>query len=169
MSLKQLLKLSAVAAALALGACALQQEPSAALGRTGTDIINRPERHVGERVTVSGIVNEVYSPGSFTVGPDGFLKSDLRVVTRGPLVTPPRLAPGDRVRVTGLVRIFRWQEFQRGYRTGFYGSGLGLYGYGRPYAVGPGFYGVGTVGYPTYYVRWEERPIIVAHQVTRLR
>lgn len=158
----------AIAGLFTLASCATQK-PSAALGATGTDIINHPEQHVGEQVTVRGKVNNVYSRGSFTVGPEGFLKIDLRVVARGPESSVPRLHEGDRVEIEGVVRTFTRRNFLAGYSTGFYGSGLGFYGFGPAYPMTGGFYGLGGTGfYPGYYTSWEEQPVIIAHKVERL-
>ncbi|HEY1582863.1 MAG TPA: hypothetical protein VGF73_07185 [Chthoniobacterales bacterium] len=149
--------------------CALNQEPSPQLGATGTDIINHPERHVGQQVSIIGTVNNVYSRGSFTVGPEGFLQTDLRVLARGPERNVPRLRSGERVRIVGVVRVFTRREFLGGYPTGFYGTGFGFYGFGPAYAMGPGFYGLRGPGfYPDYYTTWESQPIIIAHRVERL-
>ncbi len=145
------------------------QKPSAALGSTGTDVINHPEQHIGEHVTIRGKVNNVYSHGSFTVGPDGFLKTDLRVLARGPENSVPRLHEGERILIEGVVRTFTRRDFMGGYSTGFYGTGLGFYGYGSALSMTGGFYGVGAPGsYPGYYSAWEEQPIIIAHRVEKL-
>lgn len=155
-------------AALILTSCATQQ-PSAALGSTGTDIVNHPERHIGEHVTIRGKVNTVYNRGSFTVGPEGFLKLDLRVLARGPERSVPRLREGDRVEVQGVVRTFTRRNFMAGYRTGFYGAGTGFYGIGAPSTLSGGFYGLTRPGfYPGYYTAWEEQPVIIVHKVVKL-
>lgn len=154
-------------ATIALTGCTMYQQPSAALGPRGTDIINHPERHVGESVTVRGKVNNVYSRGSFTVGPEGF-ETDLRVLARGPASSVPRLREGDPVRVSGVVRIFLRRNFVTGYPTGFYGTGAGFYGLGPRYPLTSSFYGLRHGYYPNYYTTWERRPVIIAHEVTRL-
>lgn len=156
-------------AGLFIFASCATQKPSAALGSTGTDIINHPGQHIGEHVTIRGKVNSFYSRGSFAVGPEGFLKMDLRVLARGPESSVPRLHQGDRVMIEGVVRTFTRRNFMSGYSTGFYGTGLGFYGFGAAYPMRGGFYGLGArESYPGYYSTWEEQPVIIAHRVEKL-
>jgi hypothetical protein len=105
-----------------LASCATQKS-SVALGSNGTDIVNHPEHHIGDHVTIRGKVKNVYSHGSFTVGPEGFLKLDLPVLARGPETSVPPLHEGDRVEIEGVVRTFTQRDFLGGYSTGFYGTG----------------------------------------------
>lgn len=158
----------AAAGLFTLASCATQK-PSAALGSTGTDIVNHPEQHIGEHVTIRGKVNNVYNRGSFTVGPEGFLKIDLRVVARGPEGSVPWLHEGDRVEIEGVVRTFTRRDFMGGYSSGFYGTGAGFYGFGPSYPLTSSFYGLRGPGYyPSYYTAWEEQPVIIAHRVEKL-
>jgi hypothetical protein len=144
-----------------LASCATQKS-SVALGSNGTDIVNHPEHHIGDHVTIRGKVKNVYSHGSFTVGPEGFLKLDLPVLARGPETSVPPLHEGDRVEIEGVVRTFTQRDFLGGYSTGFYGIG-------SAYPMTGGFYGLGTPGvYPGYYGGWEGQPMIIAHRVEKL-
>lgn len=72
------------------------------------ELNNNPRRYMGQKVTVSGEVQQVVvSPGAFTVGNTGDENAAVVVLTTKKAKIPSnRLSEGDTVRVQGTVRPF---------------------------------------------------------------
>lgn len=82
-----------------------------AMGVSAVDVADDPGAYYGSRVTVSGEVGEVYSPGTFTIGGGDFGEEVLVMSADSIGVVPERTAEeplrrGDVVQVSGTVRPF---------------------------------------------------------------
>lgn len=90
------------------------------IGATISEIESDPLEFFGEMVTVSGEINEVYGPASFTIGGEGFGGQLLVVVPPnanvvGVLEDNEPYAEDDIVQVTGLVREYVVAEVEEEY------------------------------------------------------
>ncbi len=90
------------------------------VGATIDDITDEPERWYGQRVTVSGEINDVLGARAFTIGGEGFFDGDelLVVGARQMLAMQGRPAnqpfsEDDIVQVTGPVRRFVLRDIER--------------------------------------------------------
>lgn len=114
-------------------------EPDAPdVGVTVGDITENPTAYMGQNVTVSGEVEEIYTTGAFTLdGGDWGMDDDLLVVG----ATAPRaITEDDLVQVTGEVRQFTLVDVERD---------------------------LGADLDDEVFARWENRPVVVA-QSTQL-
>ena len=117
-------KLVALGLAVAI-APGLAQTAHAQAGVTVSEIEDEPERYVGQNVTVSGEVAEVYGPGNFTIGGDDFFNEELLIVVpatarvSGGSQNPAMVAEGDVVQVSGQVRRFVETEIENDFDLDF--------------------------------------------------
>lgn len=98
-----------IGAFFSLSAC---QSEGPDVGVTVGEIESNPDRYFGQRVIVSGDIDDVYDP-SFSIGGQGFQGELLVVVPPGaqisgapPSAEDPPYAEDDIVQVTGTVRPF---------------------------------------------------------------
>ena len=93
--------------------------PAPGADLTAGDLITRPTAYVGQSLTVSGNVEDIYGPRAFTID-SGMQDGDLLVLSAEPL---PQLAEIDNGQgsprsphtavVTGIVRLFVASEIER--------------------------------------------------------
>ncbi len=84
------------------------------------DLMENPEQHVGETVVISGEVDRIFTPRSFTVGGSDFAR-DLLIVSDdsiAPVAGRTEEVPAaenDIVQVTGVVKRFDAETFEEQY------------------------------------------------------
>ena len=89
---------------------------SLALAPDPEELAEDPEAYYNQVVAVEGEVNEMVSPGVFTLGEDGWFNNDeLLVVGVDPGVEGSALEDGENVTVTGVLRPYISAEFERDY------------------------------------------------------
>jgi hypothetical protein len=157
----------AVGVMLALPAAALSQSdtkgssparPASTNAQTvaAEDLSDNPQNYYGKTVTVRQDVENVIGSNLFTIDDGEFFGTSPNILVFAPdaEATPTE---DNTVTVTGLVRKFTQAELQREYGWGWgaYPWGVGYYGY--PW-YGP------VVG-PEYFVRFDNRPVIIASSV----
>ncbi len=86
---------------------------SIALSPDPGDITSDPEKYYNQRIAVEGEVEEKYSPTTFTLDEEQlFGAEDLLVLTQG---ATPETQDGERVAVTGILRPYVKEEFDKDY------------------------------------------------------
>lgn len=91
------------------------------------DLLDAPDEHIGETVSISGEVNQVFTPRSFTVGGSDFgenlliVSSDTLAPVEGRTEEIPT-AERDIVQVTGVVQRFDSTEFNEEYEVSLPGT-----------------------------------------------
>lgn len=89
---------------------------SLALAPEPEELAEDPEGFYNQVVAVEGEVNELVSPGVFTVGDDGwFGGGELLVVGTDPSLAGGAIEEGENVTVTGVLRPYIFAEFERDY------------------------------------------------------
>jgi len=109
-----------LAGILLLPACQEQGQDSPDVRTRPADLVEAPSEHLGETVAISGEVDRVITPRSFTVGGDDF-ERDLLIVSAEPIAKVEGrteevpLAGRDIVQITGQVQRFSPSEFGQKY------------------------------------------------------
>ncbi len=102
--------------ALLLPACNAYDREVAA-PETGTSVervADNPERLIGQTVTVTGEIQEIYSPTTFQIEDKSIFSSDDVMVVNATGAALP-IAEGRNIRITGEVRQFILADFERDY------------------------------------------------------
>jgi hypothetical protein len=100
----------------------LSEIPTPINGNQATvgEILNDPASFIGQSVTVDSTINSTVGQNAFVLNPDN-VDEGLLVVGRGPFSRPDAtgdegnatLSEGDRVQVSGVVRIFSLSEVEQ--------------------------------------------------------
>ena len=112
----------AVALAIAPG---LTRTAQAQAGATVSEIEDEPEQYIGQNVTVSGEVADVYGAGAFTIGGGDFFGEELLIIVptsarvSGSSQSSAKVAEGDIVQVSGQVVRSVVAEIENDYDLGF--------------------------------------------------
>lgn len=103
-----------VAAAVSMGAAAFTGGESSPRGEDVTSVVERPDRFIGERTTVTGRVGDIMSATSFTVIDDAATLLVLNVSTI-PAIDDNHdgVVRNEEVLVTGVVRRFAMEEIEQ--------------------------------------------------------
>lgn len=83
---------------------AFDQSPDAAVGVTVGKVVDEPESYEGQFVTLSGEIEDVITPSSFTLSGSGWQAGDLLVVDAGAGLDD--LDENDLVQVGGDLHLF---------------------------------------------------------------
>lgn len=86
------------------------------------DLEDRPQRYVGQRISVDGEIEKVLGPRLFTIDEASWADLDGEMLVHVPTALAALVRPDDRVTITGTVRAFadmrlddEWQWFEDGH------------------------------------------------------
>jgi len=120
------------------------------------DLSDNPQNYYGKTVTVKEDVEHVLGPNLFTLDDGEFLGSSPDILVFAPNAEAMPRVDGT-VTVTGDVRMFTVADLEREY-----GWGWGAYPWGAGYYGYPWY---DRALRPDYFVRYRNRPVIVASSI----